>query len=208
MIRSMMPRAVVVVLALAFAQSAAAQDKPVSVVDTDPMPVSVEAGTFFLFGGQVTLSVRNRHTAPVIATLRAWVFDQRGRLKGTTSYCVAEWIDRGTRRVLSFNLDVAGLVSSDDVTVGVEQVVSERQSWGVADGPDVAIAQARRGGIGGRGRLRLEEWRTDSATATPCPCECRAVAAACESQCAELGLKAFTCSPIVLDGCSASCSCK
>ena len=65
----MMLRAVLVVLALAFAQDAAAQDKPVSVVDTDPMPVSIEAGTFFLFGGQVTLSVRNRHTAPVIATL-------------------------------------------------------------------------------------------------------------------------------------------
>jgi hypothetical protein len=207
MISTMMLRAVLVVLALAFAQSAAAQDKPVSVVDTDPMPVSIEAGTFFLFGGQVTLSVRNRHTAPVIVTLRAWVFDQRGRLKGTTSYCVAEWIDRGTRRVLSFTLDVAGLVSTDDVTVGVEQVVSERQSWGVADGPDVAVAQAQRGGLGGRGRLRLEEWRTDAAS-TPCPCECRAVAAACESQCAELGLKAFSCSPIVLDGCSASCSCK
>ena len=43
MIRSMMLRAVLVVLALAFAQDAAAQDKPVSVVDTDPMPVSIEA---------------------------------------------------------------------------------------------------------------------------------------------------------------------
>ena len=208
MIPTMMLRGALVVLVLAFAELAAAQDKPVAVLDTDPMPVSIEAGTFFLVGGQVTVSVRNRHTAPVIPTLRAWVFDQRGRLKGTTSYCITEWLDRGTRRLLSFTLDVDGLLSTDDVTVGVEQVVSERMAWGTIEDPDASVTQARRGGLGGRGRLRLEQWPPDSRQVTPCPCDCRAVADACEAHCADLGLKAFTCAPIVLDGCSASCSCK
>jgi len=208
MIGPMTLRGVLVVAMLSTACTAAAQDKPVSIVDTDPMPVAIQAGTFFLMGGQVTLSVRNRHSAPVFFTLRAWVFDQAGRFKGTTSYCTAEWLDRNTRRIQSFALDVDGLVSTDDVTVGVEQVVSERQAWGLIEGPDDGVAQARRGGLGGRGRLRMEEWRIDARPATPCPCECRAVADACESLCAETGLKAFTCAPIVLDGCSASCSCK
>ena len=84
-----------------------AQDKPVYVVDTDPAPAQIEGGTFFLVGGLVATMVRNRHTAPVWVTLRSWVFDQSGRFKGTNAYCVAESLDRGTRRVISAPLDVA-----------------------------------------------------------------------------------------------------
>jgi hypothetical protein len=208
MILPMPLRGVLLVLALASAQVAAAQDKPISVVDTDPMPVMVEGGTFFLFGGQVAVSVRNRHTERVLVTLRAWVFDQRGRLKGTTSYCMGEWLDRGTRRVQSFALDVQGLVSSDEVSVGVEQVIAERKGWSILEQPADATTQARQGVMGARRRLRLEEWPNDGRPLTPCPCECQAVAVSCESHCADTGLKAFTCAPAIPDGCAASCSCK
>jgi hypothetical protein len=185
-----------------------AQDRPVYVVDTDPAPARIEGGTFFLVGGLVATSVRNRHTAPVWITLRAWVFDQAGRLKGTNTYCVAEWLDRGTRRVISAPLDVGGLVSSDSVTVAVERVISDGREWTIADPAEDGVSLARQRGHGAGRRLRLEERRTEGVPATPCPCDCQSTAARCEAHCSDTGLSAFTCTPIAFDGCSASCSCK
>ncbi len=184
-----------------------AQDKPVHVVDTDPAPAQIEGGTFFLVGGLVATSVRNRHTAPVWVTLRAWVFDQAGRFKGTNAYC-AEWLDRGTRRVISAPLDVRDLVSTDSVTVAVERVISEGREWSLADSAEDGVSLARQRGLGAGRRLRLEERRTEGVPATLCPCDCRSTAALCEAHCFDTGLQAFTCTPIAFDGCSASCSCK
>ena len=123
--------------------SLVAQDRPVHVVDTDPAPAEIEGGTFFLVGGLVATSVRNRHTAPVRVTLRAWVFDQAGRFKGTNAYCVAEWLDRGTRRVISAPLDVGDLLSSDSVTVAVERVISDGREWTIADAAENGVSLAR-----------------------------------------------------------------
>jgi len=184
-----------------------AQDKPVYVVDTDPAPARIEEGTFFLIGGLMATSVRNRHTAPVLITLRAWVFDQAGRFKGTNSYCVAEWLERGTRRVLSAPLDVRDLVATDSVSVAVERVISDRRQWLMADSADAGVRLARQRGLGA-GRLRLDEQRTEGVPATICPCDCQSTAALCEARCFDTGLRAFTCSPVAVDGCSASCSCK
>ena len=193
---------------LACAGDLAAQDKPIHVVDTDPAPAQIEGGTFFLAGGLVSTMVRNRHSAPVLITLRAWVFDHAGRFKGTNSYCVPDWLDRGTRRVSSAPLDVRDLVSTDSVTVAVERVVSDRRQWTMADAAEASVGMARQRGFGAGGRLRLDERRTEGPPPIPCPCECQSTAASCEAQCFDTGLRAFTCTPVVLDGCSASCSCK
>jgi hypothetical protein len=193
---------------LACAPDLFAQDKPIRVVDTDPAPAQIEGGTFFLFGGLVSTMVRNRHTSPVLVTLRLWVFDQAGRLKGVNSYCVPEWLDRGLRRVISVSLEVRDLVSTDSVTVGVERVASDRLQWSMADSAEAAVGLARPRGLGTGGPLRLDERHTEGPPAIPCPCECQSTAASCEAQCFDTGLRAFTCTPVVLDGCSASCSCK
>ena len=185
-----------------------AQDKPVYLVDTDPAPAQVEGGTFFLVGGLVVTMVRNRHTAPVWVTLRSWVFDQSGRFKGTNAYCVTESLDRGTRRVISAPLDVGDLVSTDSVTVAVERVISEGRQWTMADSAEDGVSLARQRGLGAGRRLRLEERRTQGVPATLCPCDCQSTAALCEAHCFDTGLRAFTCTPVALDGCSASCSCK
>ena len=120
-----------------------AQDRPIYVVDTNPAPAEIVEGTFFLFGGLVRTSVRNRHTAPVRVTLRFWVFDQSGRLKGTNAYCVAELFDRGTRRVISVPLDVRDLVSTDSVTVAVERVIADGRQWTMADSAEDGVSLAR-----------------------------------------------------------------
>jgi hypothetical protein len=94
------------------------------------------------------------------------------------------------------------------VTVGVERVASDRLQWSMADSPEAAIGLARQHGLGAGGRLRFDERPTDGPPSIPCPCECQSTAASCEAQCFDTGLRAFTCTPVVLDGCSASCSCK
>ena len=185
-----------------------AQDKPIYVVDTDPAPAQIEGGTFFLVGGLVATMVRNRHTAPVWVTLRFWVFDQSGRFKGTHAYCVAESFDRGIRRVTSASLDVRDLVSTDSVTVAVERVIAEGRQWTMSDSAEDGVSLARQRGHGAGRRLRLEEQRASGLPATICPCDCQSTAASCEARCFDTGLKAFTCTPIALDGCSASCTCK
>ena len=100
-----------------------AQDKPIHILDTEPAPAQIVGGTYFLVGGLVAAMVRNRHTAPVQLTLRAWVFDQSGRLKGTNAFCIAELLERGTRRMFNSTLEVRDLLSTDAVTVSVERVV-------------------------------------------------------------------------------------
>ena len=199
---------VVLAAGLAAATGLLAQDRPIGVVDTDPAPARIEGGTYFFVGGLVSSMVRNRHTAPVRVTLRAWVFDQAGRFKGTNAYCVPEWLERGTRRVISASLDVRGLAATDSVTVGIERVASERQEWAMADAPAVGVELARQRGRGAGGRARLHERPIDGPPEVGCPCECQSIAAACEAQCSATGLRAFTCTPVAVDGCSASCSCK
>ena len=185
-----------------------AQDKPIYVIDTDPAPAQIDGGTFFLVGGLVATMVRNRHTAPVWVTLRSWVFDQSGRFKGTQAYCVAESFGRGTRRVISAPLDVRDLISTDSVTVAVERVIAEGRQWTMADSAEDGVSLARQRGHGAGRRLRLDEWRAAGVPATICPCDCQSTAASCEAHCFDAGLRAFTCTPIALDGCSASCTCK
>ena len=177
-------------------------------IDTDPAPVRIEEGTFFLVGGLVAAMVRNRHTAPVLISLRSWVFDQAGRFKGTNAYCVPEWLDRGTRRVISTPLDVRDLVSTDSVTVAVERVIADGRQWTMADSAEVGVGLARQRRHGAGRTLRIEERRTEGPAATLCPCDCQSSAAACETHCIDTGLRAFTCTPVGFDGCSASCSCK
>ena len=191
---------------LVVAPLARGQDKPVLVADTDPAPVVIDGGTFFLASGQVAMSVRNRHTAPVLVTLRAWVFDRNGRLRGTGTYCVPEWLDRGTRRVMTMMLGVQDIETSDEVVVAVDSAASDRRQWRAA-GQDV-LAQARRVRSGFPGRLRLDEQPTTGPAPRSCPCECDAVAEACDAWCAGSALRAFTCDPVMIDGCSASCSCR
>jgi len=191
-----------------FAVPAVAQDRPIIVVDSDPAPARVEGGTFFLFGGSVVAMVRNRHTSPVLVTLRLWVFDQAGRLKGTNTYCTPDWFDRGTRRAIRVLLEVRDLVSTDNVSVGVVEVISDRVRWTALSSAEDGVSLARQRVLGSGGLLRLDERRTDGAPTVACPCECESAAASCEAQCFDTGLRAFTCTPVAFDGCSASCSCK
>lgn len=193
---------------LACAAALVAQDRPVHVVDTTPAPAEIVEGTFFVFGGVLRTSVRNRHTAPVLVTLRAWVFDHAGRLKGTNAYCVGDLLDRGGRRVVTAPLDVRDLVSTDSVSVAVERVYADRRQWTMADSAQTGVSVARQRARGAGGRLRLDERPIDGLPAAACPCDCQSVAASCEAHCFDTGLRAFTCSPVDFDGCSASCSCK
>ena len=78
----------------------------------------------------------------------------------------------------------------------------------MADSAEDGVSLARQRGLGAGRRLRLEERRTEGVPATICPCDCQSTAASCEAHCFDTGLRAFTCTPIALDGCSASCSCK
>jgi hypothetical protein len=195
-------------LVVAAAAELRAQDRPVYVVDTDPAPAMIQGGTFFLVGGQLALSVSNRHSAPILVTLRAWVFDQAWRLKGTHTHCLPEWLDRGIRRVVTMAVEVRNLTATDNVVVGIDRVAAGRHRWQTMASPEAAVAEARRAGAGGSRPLRMDATAADEAPAVPCPCECEPVAAECEAHCGATGLRAFTCSPIVLDGCSASCSCK
>ena len=192
----MLPRAVVCVVLLRWLPCCScttglvAQDKPVYVVDTDPAPAQIEGGTFFLVGGLVATSVRNRHTAPVWVTLRAWVFDQAGRFKGTNAYCVAELLDRGTRRVISAPLDVRDLVSTDSVTVAVERVISEGREWTMADSAEDGVSLARPARAWRRPAGCVS--RSDAPRACLpllCPCDCQSTAASCEAHCFDTGLQ-------------------
>jgi hypothetical protein len=186
----------------------AAQDKPVHVVDTDPAPVAIEEGIFFQQTGLVTMAVRNRHTSPLIVTIRAWAFTDSGRLRGTTTLCVSEPLDRGTKRISSLSLEVRGLETSDGVAVAVVHALDDRQQWDVADVESDAATVARSRALGRGGRLRLTATPVRGPSATACSCELTAAAASCDAQCAETGLGAFTAAPTVFGGCSASCSCK
>lgn len=201
---------VVLVAVLGGVTGLPALDRPIRIVETDPAPARIDDGTYFFVGGLVTSMVRNRHTAPVRVTLRAWVFDQAGRMKGTNAYCVPERLERGTRRVISLPLEVRGLAATDSVTVAVERVVSDRVVWTMADPVDVGASLARRGGVGGRARLTEQraDVALDTALDTGCPCDCASIAEACEAHCGVTGLSAFTCTPSTFEGCSASCSCK
>ena len=200
-------RVLAAALAAAVAGSAAhAQDRPVHVIDTDPARVAVDGGTFFLAGSQVAVSVRNRVGEPVLVTLRAWAFDQDGRFKGSTTYCTPEWLDRGTRRLTTLSLETGGLQASDRVVVGVLHAAAARRRWQVVAGPEGLVAQARDAGAG-RARLRMEERPASGPPSTPCPCGCEQAAASCDAQCAGAGARAFTCAPVMLDGCSAGCTC-
>lgn len=190
------------------ARDVVAQDRPVVILDTDPAPAEIVDGTFFLSGGQVTMRVRNRHTSFVDLTLRVWVFDHDGRFKGTNSSCIPEPLERGTRRVISVILDVRDIASTDAAVVGVERAVSDRREWTMADSAETGVRVARQRASGFGGRLRLDERPNAGLPATPCPCECQSIAASCEAQCFEHGLRAFTCTPVTFEGCSASCSCK
>ena len=125
-----------------------AQDKPVYIVDTDPAPAQIEGGTFFLVGGLIATMVRNRHTSPVQVTLRAWESYQAGRFKGTNVHCVADWFDRGTRRLVNAPLDVRDLASTDSVAVAIERVIADRREWLMADSADIGVRLARDGSRG------------------------------------------------------------
>lgn len=186
----------------------AAQDKPVHVVYTDPAPVEIEEGTFFQETGLVTMAVRNRHTLPLIVTIRAWAFIESGRLRGTTTLCVSEPLDRGTKRISSLSLEVRGLETSDAVAVAVVHAHDDRQQWDVADVESDAAALARSRALGRGGRLRLTATPVSGPSATPCACELTLAEASCDAQCADTGLGAFTAAPTAFGGCSASCSCK
>jgi hypothetical protein len=197
-----------VAVVLACAAGLVAQDRPVRVVDTAPAPAEIVEGTFFLFGGVLRTTVRNRHTAPVLVTLRAWVFDHDGRLKGTNSYCNGESLERGDRRVVTAPLDIRDLASTDSVSVAVERAYADRRQWTMGDSAETGVRVAGQRARGSGGLLRLEEGPTDGLPAVACPCDCQSTAALCETHCFDRGLRAFTCSPLAFDGCSASCSCK
>jgi hypothetical protein len=200
-VRGSLRVAAVLAIALGWGTGTVAQDRPIDILDTVPAPARIEGGIFFLVGGLVATMVRNRHTAPVQVTLRAWVFDQSGRLKGTNAVCTAELLDRGTRRAFNAPLEVR-------VTVAVERVVAERREWTLAEPAETAVGLARDAVRRGGQTLRLTEQRTEGLPEVACPCDCSSIAASCEAHCFDTGLRAFTCSPSGFDGCSASCSCK
>ena len=138
-----------------WAAPAAAQDKPVHVIYTDPAPAAIEEGTYFQQTGLVAMAVRNRHTAPVFVTIRAWVFSENGRLRGTTTVCVAEPLERDTKRASSLSLDMPGLESSDAVAVAVVRAQDDRQRWDMIGVESDAVALARSRALGRGGRIRL-----------------------------------------------------
>ena len=99
-------------------------------------------------------------------------------------------------------------ISTDSVAVAVERVIADGRQWTMADSAEDGVSLARQRGHGAGRRLRLEEQRASGMPAAICLCDCQSTAASCEARCFDTGLKAFTCTPIALDGCSASCTCK
>jgi len=191
-----------------WAAPAAAQDKPVHVIYTDPAPAAIDEGTYFQQTGLVAMAVRNRHTSPLFVTIRAWAFSENGRLKGTTTVCVSEPLDRDTRRISSLSLEAPGLESSDAVAVAVVKAQDDRQQWNMLGVESETVALARSRALGRGGRIRLAATPISESPATPCACEMTAAEAACNAQCVDTGLGAFTAGPTVFGECSASCSCK
>ncbi len=186
-----------------------AQDRPILTLTPESSPVVLDEGIFFLVGQLASMSVSNRYTEPVLVRLRAWIFDQAGRFKGTNGYCSGEWLDRSMRRVISIPIEVRDLTSTDTVVASIDSVLSDGRQWAVRESIAEQLEAARVRAASGGGRLALQETdRPDVAAGEFCPCECPAIAQACEAFCFETSLQAFTCSPTATSGCSASCTCK
>lgn len=199
-----------VAIATLAALMAGAADRTAGVITPDGSPVWIDPWRATLFDTPaLSVSLTNRHSSPVVFTLRIWVFDQSERLRGTALYCENTPLDRSMRGIFHVPLDIRGVTARDRGVVTVEHVLGDRVEWTLRETPEEALEAARTEVRGSGGRLSLE--RRESADVAPpliCPCDCPAVQSACERACPRDGPGAFTCFPLNGAGCSASCSCR
>ena len=184
-----------------------AQDRPVRVIVPESSPVWMDEGLVFIDTGVVVVPVRNRSQAPVLATIGAWVFGERGELKGTRSVCSGESLGRGIRRDVAFSLELPGLGTRDAVVATVAHVASARARWDLDQSATDQAQAAWTAAQGRGGRLSLLESPTGRSASASCPFVCEAAARACEDACRD-GVKAFTCTTLRPAPWSAVCSCK
>ena len=156
----------------------------------------------------VWVGIRNEHTAWVSYQLRLWIFRSDGSLRGTLDYCTGDVLDRATRSRVNMPVEIRGVTMRDRAVVTVLRAASGRTTWTLRESDADQLDTARRAADGSGGRLTLD--RRDSRDVQPwtCPCDCPAVQAACDRTCTDRGAAAFTCAPVFVAACSASCTCK
>ena len=196
--------AITTILAL----TASAADRTAGVITPDGSPLYIDPWRATLFDTPaLSVSITNRHSTPVVFTLRVWVFDQSDQLRGTTTWCMSTPVDPSMRGVFYIPLEIRGVTARDRGVVTVESAAAERVRWALHEGPEEQLAAALDDVRGSGGRLSMERLDRDEQEPFTCPCECPEVQAMCEQTCAR-GLGAFACTPIDLTGCAAACTCK
>jgi hypothetical protein len=186
-----------------------AADRPAGTITPVGSPVWIDPFRATLFDTPaVSVSVSNRHATPVTFTLRVWIFDQGGNLRGTSSYCVDTPLDRTMRGIYYVPLEIRGVTARDRGVISVESAMAARVLWTLHETPEEQLAAAREEMRGSGGQLSLDHRDGPSQLPALCPCDCEAARAMCEQACGRNALAAFTCPPSAGLGCSSSCSCK
>ena len=200
--------AVLAVIALG-AAGAAAADRPAYVIVPTGSPLRLDQSRATLFDTPaLSVSVENRHTAPVTFTLRIWIFDPQNRLKGAMDYCVAEPLDRSSRGQSFVPLSVHGITARDRGVVTIAAAQSDARSWQLAESTTDQIEAARAEAQRYSPTLTLAAGTPAAPDAPRCPCVCAAVVSWCDQTCSRTRADAFTCSPSSAAGCEAGCSCR
>ena len=99
-----------VAFATIVALSADAADRTAGVITPDGSPLFIDPWRATLLDSPaLSVSITNRHSAPVAFTLRVWVFDQSNQLRGTMTWCVSTPVDRSMRGVFHIPLEIRGV---------------------------------------------------------------------------------------------------
>jgi hypothetical protein len=184
-----------------------AADRDAKVITPSNSPVELDPFRALLFDTPlVTVSVRNRLSAPVSYALRIWIFQANGDLKGVLDYCDGGELGGSMRGRVNIPIDIKGVTLRDRAVVAVVRAGSRRSMWTLADTEADQLDIARRAANGSGGGLTFGKQDSGELITWECPCECPAVQARCGDVCPS-GAAAFTCAPYG-GTCTASCSCK
>lgn len=196
-----------VVLLAALGATSDAADRDAKVITPANSPVELDPFRAFLFDTPLlTVTVRNRTSKSVLYSLRVWIFDSDGDLKGTLDYCAGDELGGSMRGRVNVPIDIKGVTLRDRAVVTVMRAGSDRSTWTLSDSDADQLDAARRAANGSAGGLTFEKRDSREPEPWSCPCDCPAVQAGCDRTCPH-GAAAFTCAPFG-GTCTASCSCK
>ena len=148
-----------------------AADRDARAITPSGSPVWLDPWRALLFDNPaVVVMLENRHTAPITATLRIWLFDSGLRLRGSVDYCTQQVLDRHTRGTVFVPLDIPGVTLQDRAVVTVAAVGSGRTVWRLRQSEAGQLAAARAAAEGSTPHLDVTR-EEDGPGTWECPCD-------------------------------------